>query len=80
MFGPLLARWGVGVSMAGETNKLSALACRSLSEGKHFDGGGLYLHVMSNDSRLWRMKYHHDGAERLLTRAPKGMNTRHCGK
>ena len=52
--------------MTGETNKLSAMACRTLGEGKHFDGGGLYLHVMPNGSRLWRMKYRHAGAERLL--------------
>lgn len=56
----------LGVCMAGETNKLSALKLRDKGEGKHFDGGGLYLHVMPNGSRLWRLKYRHAGAERLL--------------
>jgi len=52
--------------MAGEINKLAVLKCRTVGEGKHFDGGGLFLHVMANGSRLWRMKYRHAGAERLL--------------
>lgn len=29
---------------------------------KLFDGGGLYLHVMPNGSRVWRIAYRHDGA------------------
>jgi len=53
--------------MARETNKLTAMACRTLGEGKHFDGGGLYLHVMPTGSRLWRMKYRHAGREDTLT-------------
>lgn len=52
--------------MAGAKNKLTALQCRSLGAGKHFDGGGLYLHVQPSGSRLWRLKYRFAGVERLL--------------
>lgn len=52
--------------MAGTRNKLTALQCRSLGAGKHFDGGGLYLHVQPSGSRLWRLKYRYAGVERLL--------------
>ena len=31
------------------------------------DGGGLYLLVQPNGSKLWRMKYHFVGKERLLS-------------
>jgi integrase len=34
--------------------------------GKHFDGGGLYLHVKPNGARYWRLKYRHGGKEKLL--------------
>lgn len=30
------------------------------------DGGGLYLFVRANGSKLWRMKYRFEGKERLL--------------
>lgn len=33
---------------------------------RHFDGGGLYLEVMPNGSRYWRMKYRHAGKEKRL--------------
>ncbi|HRQ64635.1 MAG TPA: tyrosine-type recombinase/integrase [Xanthomonadaceae bacterium] len=46
--------------------KLHAVGLRDLAPGKHFDAGGLYLHVMPTGSRLWRMKYRHGGKERLL--------------
>ena len=51
---------------------LTDIACRTtkLSEDgkprKHFDGGGLYLHVMANGSKLWRLKYRFGGKEKLL--------------
>ena len=31
------------------------------------DGGGLYLHVQPGGSKLWRMKYRHQGKEKLLS-------------
>jgi len=57
--------------MANETDKLTALAIKSLAaEGasakKHFDGGGLYLDVRSNGSRYWRLAYRFAGREKLL--------------
>ena len=51
--------------MAGERCKLTALAVKAAPAGKHFDGGGLYLHVTST-GRYWRMKYRFAGKERLL--------------
>jgi len=32
-----------------------------------FDGGGLYLLVNPNRSKWWRLKYRHQGKERLLS-------------
>lgn len=42
--------------------------CRYKPGGKnrHFDGGGLYLEVTPVGSKLWRLKYRHGGAEKLL--------------
>src|ERR1700733_5183703 len=34
---------------------------------KLFDGGGLFLLVKPNGSRLWRLKYRMDGREKLLS-------------
>jgi hypothetical protein len=34
------------------------------------DGGGLYLLVQPSGSKLWRLKYRHHGAERLLSFGP----------
>ena len=34
---------------------------------KLFDGGGLYLLIHSNGGRWWRLKYRHDGKEKLLS-------------
>ncbi|KUR79820.1 hypothetical protein AQZ49_04765 [Novosphingobium sp. FSW06-99] len=34
---------------------------------KLFDGGGMYLLVQPTGKKLWRMKYHHQGKERLLS-------------
>ena len=53
--------------MAREVDKLDALTLKTLAAGKHFDGGGLFLLVTANGSRLWRMKYRHAGAERTLS-------------
>ena len=33
---------------------------------KHADGGGLYLHVMPNGSKLWRMAYRFAGKQKTL--------------
>lgn len=32
-------------NMAGESDTLTAMAIKTTMPGKHFDGGGLYLHV-----------------------------------
>jgi integrase len=34
---------------------------------KHFDGGGMYLFVTATGSKLWRMAYHYDKKEKLLS-------------
>ena len=31
------------------------------------DGGGLYIHVASTGTKLWRMRYRYDGKEQLLS-------------
>jgi integrase len=46
---------------------LTAAAIRAAKPGKHFDGGGLYLHVQATGRRYWRMKYRYGGRERLLS-------------
>jgi integrase len=51
--------------MASDTGKLTALAIKAAGPGKHFDGGGLFLHVTAA-GRYWRMKYRHAGKEKLL--------------
>lgn len=56
---------GVGVSVAGIAGKLTVVGIKSLGEGKHFDGGGLYLDVKPA-GRYWRMKYRFGGKEKLL--------------
>ncbi|PJJ96194.1 integrase [Lysobacteraceae bacterium NML03-0222] len=52
--------------MAKETGKLQAVALKHLPTAKHFDGGGLYLHVQKTGARAWRMKYRFAGKEKLL--------------
>jgi integrase len=44
---------------------LTHIAVKNAPEGKHFDGGGLYLHVLPS-GRYWRMKYRIHGREKLL--------------
>ncbi|GAB2663041.1 tyrosine-type recombinase/integrase [Arenimonas aestuarii] len=51
--------------MAGDAGKLTAVKVRSAGPGKHFDGGGLYLHV-KEQGRYWRLKYRVAGREKLL--------------
>lgn len=51
--------------MATGTGKLTDLKCRGAPSGKHFDGGGLFLHV-TEAGRYWRLKYRHAGKEKLL--------------
>ena len=45
---------------------LSDRSCKTAIPGKHFDGGGLYLHVMPAGGRYWRLKYRHAGKEKTL--------------
>jgi integrase len=51
-------------------DKLTASAVLKARPGakpcRHFDGGGLYLEVMPNGSKYWRMKYRHAGREKRL--------------
>jgi integrase len=51
--------------MANDSGTLTAVAIKTAKPGKHFDGGGLYLHVQES-SRYWRLKYRHAGKEKLL--------------
>jgi hypothetical protein len=37
---------------------------------KLFDGGGLYLYVQPNGSKLWRMTYRYDGKQKTLSFGP----------
>ena len=46
--------------------KLTALAVKNAGPGKHFDGGGLFLHVTRTGAKYWRLKYRHAGREKLL--------------
>lgn len=41
-------------------------ATKRAKDYKLADGGGLYLLVRPNVSKLWRMKYRFDGKEKLL--------------
>jgi integrase len=52
--------------VAAESGKLTALAIKHAGPGKHFDGGGLFLHVMSTGAKYWRLKYRHSGKEKVL--------------
>lgn len=51
--------------------RLNNTACKNAQSAdkpyKRFDGGGLYLEVMPNGSKLWRIKYRYLGAERRLS-------------
>lgn len=56
--------------MATNSGKLTAVTVRAAKPGdkpqRLFDGGGLYLEVMPNGSRYWRMKYRHAGKEKRM--------------
>lgn len=56
--------------MAANTGNLTAVAIRNAAPSdkplKLFDGGGLFLQVMPNGSRYWRLKFRHAGKEKLL--------------
>ena len=51
--------------------KLSDIACKNAKskdkQYKKFDGGGLYLLVKPNGSKLWRLKYRYLGKEKTLS-------------
>jgi NADH dehydrogenase/NADH:ubiquinone oxidoreductase subunit G len=47
--------------------KLTDAKLRTLkTQGKHFDGGGLYLELTATGGRYWRLKYRHGGKEKRL--------------
>lgn len=51
--------------------KLTDTACKSAKAAekpyKRFDGGGLYLEVMPNGNKLWRLKYRFLGKEKRIS-------------
>lgn len=55
----------------GVTMKLTNTACKNAKpeskQYKRFDGGGLYLLVRPNGSKLWQMKYRYLGTEKTLS-------------
>lgn len=55
----------------GGKMKLTDTACKSAKAKnaayKRFDGGGLYLEVMPNGSKLWRVKYRYLNKEKRLS-------------
>ena len=53
--------------MATGAGKLTAAAIKAAKPGKLADGGGLFLLTKDTGAKLWRMKYRHDGRERLLS-------------
>lgn len=53
--------------MVAESGSLTALAIKSASEGKHYDGGGLLLFVHPNGYKYWRFKYRYAGKEKVLS-------------
>lgn len=56
--------------MAANTGTLTAVTIRNAKPSdtpkRLYDGGGLYLEVMPNGSRYWRMKYRHAGKEKRI--------------
>lgn len=50
---------------------LTDTACKNAKPAekpyKRFDGGGLYLEVMPNGSKLWRLKYRYLGKEKRIS-------------
>lgn len=56
-----------GVPPNGSQGTRSRYATKRAKDYKLADGGGLYLLVRPNGSKLWRFKYRFDGKERLLS-------------
>ncbi|MET4727388.1 integrase [Lysobacter enzymogenes] len=56
--------------MAAHTGKLTSVTIKNAKHGdkpvRLFDGGGLYLELMPNGSRYWRLKYRINGKEKRL--------------
>lgn len=56
--------------MAANSGTLTVVAVRNAKPMEKplrlFDGGGMYLEVMPNGARYWRMKYRHAGKEKRL--------------
>lgn len=56
--------------MAANTGKLTALTIKNAKPAdkpvRLFEGGGLYLELMPNGSRYWRLKYRINGKEKRL--------------
>ena len=52
-------------------NKLNSEQIQAIQPGaspcKLYDGGGLYLLVMPNGAKYWRLKYRYDGKEKSLS-------------
>ena len=49
------------------TNQTCKTAKPKDKDYKLFDGGGLFLLVKTNNSKLWRLKYRYLGKEKLLS-------------
>jgi integrase len=49
------------------SNKLTNKFCENAPTGTHFDGEGLYLHVMPNGKKYWRMAGYLNGKRKLLS-------------
>jgi integrase len=58
----------------GGSDRLTDAECRNakpdVSVRKLSDGKGLYLAIMPNGAKLWRVKYRHDGKERVYSIGP----------
>lgn len=54
--------------------KLSDIKCKGAKPKeksyKLFDGGGLYLEVLTSGKKLWRLKYHYLGTEKRISFGP----------
>jgi hypothetical protein len=63
--------WGQNPIFLGGKMKLTKTLCNKLEPKskpyKRFDGGGLYLEIMPNGSKLWRLKYYYQGKEKRLS-------------
>lgn len=69
--GAILKLWGQDAPKNGGKMKLSDKACKAAKAKetayKIFDGGGLFLEVMPNGSKLWRLKYRYLGKEKRIS-------------